>query len=122
MDSIFSFYRTDVIEGALASEIPDVGITINQTFLAAALTFIAIPTLMIVATLVLRPTISRKLNIIVSGLYATITAALCIGEGWIYYLLGSFIEVVLLLAIARTAWKWPATNTPTSAQNVQTVN
>jgi hypothetical protein len=31
----------------------------------------------------------------------------CIGETWVYYLLGSAVEVVLLLAIARTAWKWP---------------
>ena len=31
----------------------------------------------------------------------------CIGEKWAYYILGSLIEAILLVAIARTAWKWP---------------
>ena len=31
----------------------------------------------------------------------------CIGETWAYYIIGSAIEVILLAAIARTAWKWP---------------
>ncbi len=30
-----------------------------------------------------------------------------VGESWAYYILGSVIEVVLLLTIARTAWTWP---------------
>jgi hypothetical protein len=32
--------------------------------------------------------------------------ATVVGETWIYYLLGSAVEVVLLLGIARTAWTW----------------
>lgn len=30
-----------------------------------------------------------------------------IGEEWQYYLLGSAGELVLLAAIAKTAWSWP---------------
>ena len=33
--------------------------------------------------------------------------ASCIGETWAYYIIGSAVEVILLVAIARTAWKWP---------------
>jgi len=33
----------------------------------------------------------------------------CVGETWVYYLLGSLVEVVLLAAVARSAWRWPAT-------------
>jgi len=43
----------------------------------------------------------------VSVLYIITTIGWAIGETWAYYLLGSFIEVILLVAIARTAWKWP---------------
>ena len=43
----------------------------------------------------------------VSVLYIITIIGWAIGETWAYYLLGSFIEVILLLAIARTAWKWP---------------
>ena len=38
---------------------------------------------------------------------ADVLKALLDGKTWVYYLLGSFIEVMLLVAIARTAWKWP---------------
>lgn len=112
---IFSFWRADVIEGSLAGELPDVGISINQTFLAAGVGFIVIPTLMIVASLVLKSSINRLLNIIVGTLYAIVVAVLCIGESWYYYLIGSFFEVVLLLAIARTAWKWPTATASATA-------
>jgi hypothetical protein len=104
---IFAFWRADVIQGALDGEVAGQGITINQAFLAGATGFILIPTLMIVASVVLRAGINRKLNIVVSIAYAVAIAALCIGETWVYYLLGSAIEVILLLAIARTAWAWP---------------
>jgi hypothetical protein len=104
---IFGFWRADVIQGALDGEVPGPGITINQAFLAGATGFIVIPTLMIAASLVLKASLNRKLNIGVSIVYAIAIAVLCIGESWIYYLVGSFLEVVLLLAIARTAWAWP---------------
>lgn len=106
---IFGFWRADVIQGALDGEVPGQGIAINQAFLAAATGFIVIPVLMIVASLVLRAAVNRKLNIVVSVVYAIAIAALCIGESWIYYLIGSFFEVALLLAITRIAWAWPRT-------------
>ena len=44
-------------------------------------------------------------------LYMTSVIVSCIGEPWAYYLLGSFIEVLLLVGIAVTAWRWPAPQT-----------
>ena len=104
---IFGFFRADVIQGALDGEVAGQGITIDQAFLAAATGFILIPILMIVASLMLQASINRRLNIVVSLVYAIAIAVLCIGETWIYYLLGSFFEVVLLLAITRIAFNWP---------------
>ena len=104
---IFGFFRSDIIEGALAGEVPGPGITINQAFLAAATGFIVIPSLMVVASLLMPAKLNRRLNIGVSIFYAVSIAKFGIGESWIYYLLGSFFEVVLLLMAARTAWRWP---------------
>lgn len=62
---------------------------------------------MVVLSLILKPQANRITNIAVSLLYAVTIVVSCIGETWVYYLLGSAVEIVLLLAIARTAWKWP---------------
>ena len=38
---------------------------------------------------------------------------------WAYYFIGSLVEVVLLAAIARTAWQWPPPQiAPPAAQAV----
>lgn len=50
-------------------------------------------------------------NIVVSLLYLISITVSCIGEEWAYYLLGSLVEAVLLVAIARSAWSWPPPRT-----------
>jgi len=47
--------------------------------------------------------LNRRLNISISIFYAITIAGLCIGESWIYSLLGSFFEVALLLIAVRIA-------------------
>lgn len=104
---IFAFWRADVIEGALAGEVPQTGFEINQAFLALTTLYILVPSLMIAVSLLAPATWNRRANIVVSLLYAVSVAASVVGETWIYYFLGSAVEVVLLLAIARIAWTWP---------------
>ena len=58
-------------------------------------------------SLALRPRVNRIVNIVVALGYAVSIIASCIGEEWVYYLLGSAVEVVLLVAIVRTACTWP---------------
>jgi hypothetical protein len=98
---IFAFFREDVLRAGLDGEMA--GMAVTQGLLTAIL----VPSLMVVLSLVLKPRANRISNITVSVLYAVTVAVSCIGETWVYYLLGSAVEVVLLLAIARTAWKWP---------------
>ena len=62
---------------------------------------------MVFLSLVLRPRVNRVVNIVVALFYAVSIIASCIGETWGYYLIGSAVEVVLLVAIVRTAWTWP---------------
>ena len=104
---IFGFFRADVLKAALDGKVATTGFTINQTFLALALIYVLPAVLMVVLSLLLPPRVNRRVNIVVSLVYLISIAGLCIGETWVYYLLASFIEVILLAAIARTAWKWP---------------
>lgn len=103
---LYSFYRAETIESALAGELHDVGFTIDQGFLVFALAFVAIPAIMLVVSLIAPQKWNRRLNIGVSVVYALAVIGGCIGESWIYYLAGSFIEVVLLVMIATTARSW----------------
>ena len=96
-----------MLRAALDGKISGVALSVDQVFLTSALIFILLPSLMVVLSLVLKPGVNRMTNLVLSVLYAATIAYFCIGETWVYYLLGSAVEVVLLLAIARTAWKWP---------------
>ena len=106
---IFGFFRADILEAALDGKVATMGVTIDQVFLVFTTVYILIPTLMVVLSLVLRPRVNRIVNIVVALIYAVSIIAACIGETWAYYFLGSAVEVVLLIAIVRTAWTWPRT-------------
>jgi Family of unknown function (DUF6326) len=106
---IFGFFRADILRAALDGKVAATGITIDQAFLVFTTAYILVPTLMVVLSLVLRPRVNRIVNIVVALFYAVSIIAGCIGETWVYYLLGSAVEVVLLVAIVRTAWTWPRT-------------
>ena len=101
---LFSLYRSDVRAAIEAGQIAGFGI--DQAFLLALTLYIVIPSLMLVATLVLRPRINRIVNIALSVAYALTVVVGAIGE-WNYYVLGSAVEVALLGSVAYYAWTWP---------------
>lgn len=103
---IFGFFRADMIKGALAGKLPVVGFAINQRFLLLTTIYIVIPSLMVVVALVAPARINRTSNIVIGALYiASIVAGM--GDPWKYYVLGSAVEVALLIAIIRVSVKWP---------------
>jgi hypothetical protein len=69
--------------------------------------YILIPSLMVVASLVTRAKLNRRLNIVFSLLYTASIVASIVNEPWAYFIIGSLVEIVMLLAITRTAWTWP---------------
>jgi hypothetical protein len=115
---IFTFWRADAINGALAGEVPGTGFTINQTFLVLTTMYVLIPSLMVIVSLMAPARINRPANIVVSLIYAVSVVASAIGESWSYYIVGSVVEVTLLLAIARVAWTWPRRSTPDTSTDV----
>ena len=104
---IFGFWRADVINGALAGKVPGPGFEINQAFLVLTTIYILIPSLMVIVSLLAPARINRPANIVVSLTYLASVVAAAVGETWTYFILGSVVEVMLLLAIARVAWTWP---------------
>jgi hypothetical protein len=104
---IFGFFRADLLNAALDGKVATAGFEVNQVFLTFTLIYILLPALMVVLSLLLKSRVNRTINIVVSVLYILTIIGSAIGEKWAYYFLGSLIEVILLVAIARTAWKWP---------------
>jgi hypothetical protein len=101
---IFGFFvpgRIDDIRGGKVS-----GIQITQAFLFAVSVYIAIASLMIFLTLVLRPKVSRWTNIELAVLYIASIAASVIGEDWAYFWFLSIAECAVLLLIVWYAWTW----------------
>jgi hypothetical protein len=107
---ILGLYRADVLHAALHGKVASTSVTINQQFLVLTLGYVMVPALMVVLSLVLKARTSRFLNAVVSLGYLISVAATCIGEDHVYYLLGSAMEAVLLLAITYFAWRWPTTH------------
>lgn len=106
---IFSLMRADVIEDVMNKTMA--GNAVDQTFLTLTTVFIVIPSLMLFLTLVLKASVSRMANMIVAGLYILAIIGSAIGEGWHYYLLGSAIEVALLVVLIRYCVTWPKVRT-----------
>ena len=104
---IFGFFRSDVPKAALDGKVATTGFTVNQVFLTFTLIYILPAVLMVILSLLLTPRVNRRVNIVVSLVYLITIIGGCIGETWVFYFLGSFVEVILLVAIARIAWKWP---------------
>ena len=45
-------------------------------------------------------------NLIVSAIYVVTIFLARLGDTWIYYIIGSIVELALLLAIGKVAWSW----------------
>ena len=109
---VFSLYRHDFRADIEAGQVG--GFTVNQPFLLVTTIYIAIPSLMVFAALVLRPGVNRIANIALAAIYALTIIGGAIGE-WNYYVFGSALEVALLASIVYYAWTWPRLAPPASA-------
>ena len=102
---IFSLSKPGIISEIMAGKM--FVFQISQTFLFFTTLYIAIPSIMIFLSLVLKPKINRFTNIIVPILYFVTMVGACIGETWTFYIFGTILESILLLLIIRYAIKWP---------------
>ena len=105
----FALYMPHKIEDILRGRVFVFDIT--QGFLLAALASVTIPALMISLSAALPAKLNRRVNIIVATVFIPYTLFNLAGEAWMHMVFGAFVEVVLLCAIIRYAWKWPRIET-----------
>ena len=103
---IFGFFRADVIKGVLAGEVSGSGFAVDQTFLALTTLYVLIPSLMVAGCLLLPYRPNRVANLALAPIYALTIVGGMVGETWVYYLIGSCVELVLLVTIVRVAHRW----------------
>ena len=106
-------YKPGVVDDILAGVVHE--FDIGPTFVAMALTALAIPILMILLSTTLPARVNRTINLVVATLYMPFSMYNAVGESWTYsyfYGLSIGLEVLLLAFILRSAWTWPRTTSP----------
>jgi hypothetical protein len=101
----FGLYQPGNLQGMLQGKMGPLGPTTQGVLLGTSL-LMAVPSLMIFLSLVMRPMLSRVLNMILGLIYAIIMLVTMPGA-WTFYLLLGVIEIALSLLIVWHAWKWP---------------
>ena len=100
----FGLFKPGKLSSMIAGQTP-IGPTTQGVLVAFAIVM-AIPSVMVFLSLVLRPNLARWANVIFGVLYTVIMVITMPGE-WGFYVLLGCIEVALTLAIIWYAWTWP---------------
>ena len=94
----------------------------GPTFVALALTLLAVPMLMIVLSATLPARVARATNLVVAALYIPVSIYNVSGEeSWAYsyfYGLSIGLEVLILAFVLRAAWTWPRTVRATAGRDL----
>ena len=107
-----ALYKPGFVDEILAGRVHE--FDTGPTFVALALTLMAIPILMILLSTTLPARVNRTVNLVVAALYIPVTIYNAAGESWTYayfYGLSIGLEVLILAYILRSAWTWPRTRT-----------
>jgi hypothetical protein len=104
---IMAFFQPGFVEDILAGVViwP---LQITQTFLVVGLALMAVPVLMVVASVILPARVNRTANLVVASLYVPVAAMRILDESWaVFHGLGVALELGLIALILRIAWTWP---------------
>lgn len=107
-NDIFSMYQpghvAELFEGHLE------GVQFTQTLLFGAALLMAVPSFMVILSLILKAKVNRLVNVFVGAFHILIligTQFVGEGETWFYWRFNELLEALFLLVIIWTAWKWP---------------
>ena len=107
-NDIFSMYQpghvADLFEGHLE------GLQFTQTLLFGAALLMALPSFMVLLSLILKAKVNRLVNVVVGAFHILIligTQFVGEGETWFYWRVNELLEALFLVVIIWTAWKWP---------------
>jgi hypothetical protein len=100
---LFGFFERQTITAIAAGKAGMIG---TQAGLLAAAISVAIPSLMVILTLVLKPGASRWSNIVLGAVY-TVIIVITMPGAWRFFVFLGVIEAVLSVCIVWYAWTWP---------------
>lgn len=104
----FHLYKPGTIDGISNGVVFE--FDISPALMTGFLALIAIPSLMVMLSMTLRPRANRAVNLIVASLYVPVTVFNAVGESWewaAFYALSIGLELAILAVILRSAWGWP---------------
>jgi len=101
----FGLYKPGALQEMLAGKMGPLGPT-TQLVLLGTSAMMALPSVMVFLSLVLKPRLNRWLNIIFGAIYTVIILITMPGE-WVFYIFLGVIEIALTTLIVWYAWKWP---------------
>jgi hypothetical protein len=103
---ILGFYSPGIIESVISGEIA--GIQLTEGYLLVMGLWMAVPSLMVILSLVLRAGINRWVNLIFAVVsFFMLAASSFVGEFSIRYTTQAAVEAILIVLIAWNAWNWP---------------
>lgn len=114
---ILAFFKPGVVDDILAGIVHE--FNTGPTFVALALTLMAIPSLMILLSTILPARVNRTINLVVATLLIPVSIYNADGESWTYFYFYGFsigLEMLLLAFILRVAWTWPRTSSPSMTE------
>ncbi len=102
----FELYVPGKLRGMLDGLMLPLG-PVSQTMLLGTAIMLALPSLMIFLSLMLKAPLARWLNIMFGVIYTAIQLLVVSKSGWIFYIAIGLLEAALTALIAWTAWNWP---------------
>jgi len=100
---LFGFFKQQTLTEIVSGKAGVIG---SQIGLLAAALSVAIPSVMVVLSLVLKPRLSRWSSMILGTLY-TVIVFVTLPGAWMYFIFFGVIEIGLTLLIVWYAWHWP---------------
>lgn len=104
----FGLYVPGSLQSILDGKMGPLGATTQGVLLFTSV-MMAIPSLMVALSLLLKPAMSRWMNI-VFGLVYTAIILMTMPGAWHFYIFLGMIEATLTLIIVWNAWHWPKAN------------
>ena len=101
----FGLFQPGNLQDMLKGQMGPLGATTQGVLLGTSM-LMAIPSLMIFLSLILKPAINRVANIVLGLIYALIMLVSMPGA-WVFYVTLGAIEMVISLLIVWYAWQWP---------------
>jgi hypothetical protein len=100
----FGLYAPGKLQGMLNGQMAPLG-PVTQGVLLGTSLMMAIPSVMIFLSVVLKPSLNRPLNIVFGTIYTAII--LLTMWDWAFYIFFGIIEVTLTALVVWYAWTWP---------------